>query len=97
MPQDFTAIAVLERTKAPHPNYPNQCFTHYAVRRLQRFPPGTPYAEIAAILANPRDDLVLAIAIAAWVGERACCSYGSGASSKVSPMSAASTAAGRVD
>jgi hypothetical protein len=50
--QDFTAIAVLERTKAPHLNYPNQAVTFYAVRHLQRFSPGTPYAEIAAVLAK---------------------------------------------
>jgi hypothetical protein len=57
--QDFTAIAVLERTKAPHPNYPNKNVTYYAVRHLQRFPPGTAYAEIAAVLAKRFDEAPL--------------------------------------
>jgi hypothetical protein len=34
MPQDFTAIALPERTKRAHTNYPNQNVTHYSVRHL---------------------------------------------------------------
>jgi hypothetical protein len=45
-------MAVLERTRGPHPAHPDRRVTHYAVRHLQRFPPGTPYPEIAAVLAR---------------------------------------------
>jgi hypothetical protein len=58
--QDFTAVAVLERTRGPHPSYPDRDVTHYAVRHLQRFPPGTPYGEIAAVLAKRFGDAPLA-------------------------------------
>lgn len=50
--QEFTAIAVLEKTRGPHPADPGRSATHYAVRHLQRFPPGTPYGEIASVLAK---------------------------------------------
>ena len=42
--QEFTALAVLEGTDTPPRSY--------AVRHLQRFPPGTPYPEIAATLST---------------------------------------------
>jgi hypothetical protein len=50
--QDHTALAVLERTKAPDPDRPERCVNHYAVRHLQRFPPGTAYGDVAAALVK---------------------------------------------
>jgi hypothetical protein len=50
--QEFTAIAVLEKTRRFHSAYPDRDVSHYAVRHLQRFPPGTAYGEIAAVLAK---------------------------------------------
>lgn len=49
--QDFTALAVLERTLVPDPDGTDGQVGHYAVRHLERFALGTPYPEIAARLA----------------------------------------------
>jgi hypothetical protein len=47
---EFTAVAVLERTQGPaNPDRPP---AHYAVRLLERFPPGTPYGEVCDGLAG---------------------------------------------
>ncbi|HEY8505549.1 MAG TPA: hypothetical protein VIL46_13275 [Gemmataceae bacterium] len=43
---DFSALAVLERTKAPEPEDPGREVSRYAVRHLERFPLGTPYTEV---------------------------------------------------
>jgi hypothetical protein len=40
--QDYTAVAVLERTRKPVAEESEQTLKRYAVRHLQRFPPGTP-------------------------------------------------------
>src|SRR5262245_15267860 len=40
---EFTALAVLERTRVPDPTDPERTVGHYAVRHLQRFPLGTSY------------------------------------------------------
>src|SRR5262249_13652058 len=49
--------AVLERTKEPDPKEQGRSIRHYALRHLDRFPPGTPYAEVgeraAAVYAGP--------------------------------------------
>ena len=55
--QDPTALAVLERTLLPDPTRPDKTRTHYAVRHLHRYPPGTPYpalvAEVVGLFADP--------------------------------------------
>jgi hypothetical protein len=40
----FTALAVLEKTYAPDPRNDRYDLSHYDVRHLERFPPGTQYA-----------------------------------------------------
>jgi hypothetical protein len=58
--QDFTAIAVLEKTFQPDPEAPAlnvdpfavRRVAHYAVRHLERLPLGTPYTEVCARLAR---------------------------------------------
>jgi hypothetical protein len=50
--QEVTALAVLMRTKKPDPQKPGRLVRHYAVRHLERFPPGTPYTDIGARLAQ---------------------------------------------
>jgi hypothetical protein len=67
--QDFTAFAVLERTKVPDPDqaYITDHFAfHYAVRHLERFALGTSYTQLCARLADlfaepPLRDSVLAV------------------------------------
>src|SRR4051794_16190667 len=51
-PQDFAALAVLEKTKVPAPAREGKTLGHYAVRHLERFSPGTPYPDVAARLAG---------------------------------------------
>jgi hypothetical protein len=58
--QDHTALAVLERAKAPDPDRPERRVNHYSVRHLQRFPPGTAYGDVAAVLAERFADPPLA-------------------------------------
>jgi hypothetical protein len=43
--QEFTAIAVLERTRVPVPGESDRRENLYAVRHLERLPPGTPFRE----------------------------------------------------
>src|ERR1700704_4179287 len=50
--QDFTALAVLERTKLPDPEKKGQLVRHYAVRHLERFPLGTSYTAVCARLVT---------------------------------------------
>jgi hypothetical protein len=49
--QEFTALAVLERTMAWQPATRRE-EGRYAARHLERFPPGTAYAEVCARLAR---------------------------------------------
>src|SRR5687767_8383491 len=49
--QDFTAVAVLERA-ARAPDGGGPLVTRYAVRHLERFPPGTAYTAVGARLAG---------------------------------------------
>jgi hypothetical protein len=55
--QDFTALAVLERTAEADEDGCGRPPFSYAVRHLERFPPGTPFTEVgarsAALLAEP--------------------------------------------
>jgi hypothetical protein len=48
-PQEFTALAVLERTRLQHEGAPPATF---AVRHLQRFPIGTGYPDLCTALAK---------------------------------------------
>lgn len=50
--RDFSAVAVLEKTYIPVPGKPYTTIGHYAVRLMERFSPGTPYAAIYARLAE---------------------------------------------
>jgi hypothetical protein len=50
--QEFTAIAVLERTRLPALGESGRSENHFAVRHLERLPPGTPFPEIGGILAK---------------------------------------------
>jgi hypothetical protein len=50
--QGFTALAVLERTEAADPHDLKRTLRHYAVRHLQRWPPGTPYPEVCQHVAG---------------------------------------------
>jgi hypothetical protein len=52
LPQDFTALAVVERTRAPDPDDPCRAVKRYALRLLQRFPPATPYGEMCELLGH---------------------------------------------
>jgi hypothetical protein len=45
---DYSALAVLEQTRAPAYDDPGRMVKQYAVRHLQRFPLGTPYTAICA-------------------------------------------------
>jgi hypothetical protein len=47
-PGEFTALAVLEQTNCGNPDRPESTLKHYAVRHLARFPPGTPFTDVAA-------------------------------------------------
>jgi hypothetical protein len=51
-PQDFTALAVLERTERGDPLQPGRAAYHYALRHLERHPPGTPYPAVCSRLAG---------------------------------------------
>jgi hypothetical protein len=51
-PQGFTALAVLERTEVAEPHNPARTVRHYAVRHLERWPPGTPYPEVCQRVAG---------------------------------------------
>jgi hypothetical protein len=51
-PQGFTALAVLERTEVTDPHDCGRSLQHYAVRHLQRWPPGTPYPEVCQCVAG---------------------------------------------
>lgn len=44
--QEFTALAVLERTKVADPDVSGLWAYHYALRHLQRFALGTPYTAV---------------------------------------------------
>jgi hypothetical protein len=48
---DFTAVAALEKVLIPDPGQPGREVGHYAVRLLERFPPGTAYPAVAARVA----------------------------------------------
>jgi hypothetical protein len=48
--QDYTGVAVLERTWVPVGDDTDQTVTHYAVRHLERLPPGTSYTEVAEVM-----------------------------------------------
>ncbi len=48
---DFTALAVVERTRAPDHENPLRTLRRYAVRHLVRWPPKTNYHAIAAAVA----------------------------------------------
>jgi hypothetical protein len=50
--QQFTALAVLERTDSPPAEDETEPPDQYAVRHLERFPLGTPYPEVFARLAT---------------------------------------------
>jgi hypothetical protein len=50
--QEVTALAVLMRTKEPDPQKRGRLVRHYAVRHLERFPPGTPYTKVGPRLAQ---------------------------------------------
>jgi hypothetical protein len=50
--QDFTALAVLERTTSPDPEAAGRQVNRYAVRHLERFALGTPYTTICSRLAE---------------------------------------------
>jgi hypothetical protein len=49
---EFTGLAVLERTTVPDADEPGRTQKHYAVRHLERFPPGTPFPEVCARLGE---------------------------------------------
>jgi hypothetical protein len=46
--QDYSALAVVERTTRPHPDNPKKTLYHFAVRHLHRWPLGTSYPAIVA-------------------------------------------------
>jgi hypothetical protein len=46
--QEFTALAVLERTTVPEPGASDRQANHYAVRHLERFPLGTSYTAVCS-------------------------------------------------
>jgi hypothetical protein len=50
--QDYTALAVLERTRLPDPARLPETVSHYAVRHLKRWQLGTPYTHIVAELGG---------------------------------------------
>lgn len=56
--QDFTALAILERTRHTDPVDPETNVKHYAVRHLQRWAPGTGYHEIITDVANLLQPLI---------------------------------------
>jgi hypothetical protein len=43
---------VLEKTETDDPQEPGRTLRHYAVRHLERHPPGTPYPEVCQRVAN---------------------------------------------
>jgi hypothetical protein len=51
-PQGFTALAVLEKTETDDPQEPGRTLRQYAVRHLERHPPGTPYPEVCQRVAG---------------------------------------------
>jgi hypothetical protein len=55
--QDYTALAVAERTSHPDPDRPGKTVWHFAVRHLHRWPLGTAYpaivADVRALFAAP--------------------------------------------
>jgi hypothetical protein len=64
--QDFTALAVLERTKVPDRRREDRLVCHYAVRHLQRFLLGTAYTDVATYVCQlfdkpPLRDSILAV------------------------------------
>src|SRR5690349_13810296 len=48
----FSALAVLERRLATHGHTIADLRPPYALRHLHRFPPGTPYPEVAGVLRD---------------------------------------------
>jgi hypothetical protein len=48
----YTGLAVLERTTGPDAADPGRTVKYYAVRHLERFPPGTPYAAVCGRLRH---------------------------------------------
>ncbi len=50
LPQDFTALAVVQRSRAPDPEDPGHTVKHHALRMLERFPPATPYSDMCDAL-----------------------------------------------
>ncbi len=63
--QEFTALAVLERTMVADPDLPGYALSHYAVRHLERFALGTPYTAVCACLAELFDGPPLARSVLA--------------------------------
>jgi hypothetical protein len=64
--RDFTALAVLQQSRHPHPNNPDQVVHHYAIRYMKRWPLQTPYPSIVASVAElvrtpPLDNPTVAI------------------------------------
>jgi hypothetical protein len=55
--QDYSALAVVERTTHPHPDQPKKTLDHFAVRHLHRWPLGTAYpaivADVRTLFATP--------------------------------------------
>jgi hypothetical protein len=51
-PHEFSAVAVLEKSYVPRPDVYAAQVGHYAIRHLERFAPGTPYAEMTDRLAE---------------------------------------------
>jgi hypothetical protein len=49
-PGEFTSVALLERTQGPAD--PERPPAQYALRLLQRYPPGTPYGQVCEFLAE---------------------------------------------
>jgi hypothetical protein len=54
---DFTAVTILEWSQVPDPEAPDsrvpgRKVSHYAVRHLERLPPGTPFTEVCARLRD---------------------------------------------
>jgi hypothetical protein len=49
---EFTGLAVLERTTGPGADAPGRTLRRYAVRHLERFPPGTPFADVGTRLGG---------------------------------------------
>jgi hypothetical protein len=62
----FTALAILEQTSGPDPFEAGRRAKHYAVRHLERSPPGAPFAQICTrlqslLLTLPREATTIAV------------------------------------